>query len=225
MLGFTFCNPNSVILDWLFLISSHSAPHTHICAVVKESGMTLLPQKEHTFNFSLNISLYWKRRLTCSVFFSFDKGETKGWKEQVSKGWEATGTILGLLVCGTGMSIFYVLSKIDFWFNVTIEEVQRSTAGFILGSYSFSVWISRAAKWQAHCVFLDVLLLEGALMGFCLSCFVKLCGWHLNSENKIFPAKAVTGNYNLKRSFLFIFISVILKKASQRELWKFVYVH
>lgn len=126
MLGFTFCNPNSVILDWLFLISSHSAPHTHICAVVKESGMTLLPQKEHTFNFSLNISLYWKRRLTCSVFFSFDKGETKGWKEQVSKGWEATGTILGLLVCGTGMSIFYVLSKIDFWFNVTIEEGQMA---------------------------------------------------------------------------------------------------
>ena len=48
--------------------------------------------------------------------------------------------------------------------------------------------------------------------------FVKLCGWHSNSENKIFPAKEVIGNYHLKRSFLFIFISVILKKASQREL-------
>lgn len=160
-----------------------------------------------TFNFSLNTSVYWKRRLACSVSFSFDKGETEGWKEQVSNGWEATGTILGFLVCGAGMSIFYVLSKIDFWFNVTIEEGQivycLEGRGLHLalfwGGYSFSVCISRAAKWQAHHVFLDVLLLEGALMRFRLSCFVKLCGWHSNSENKIFPAKEVIGNYHLKR--------------------------
>lgn len=32
--------------DWIFLTSSHLAPHPHICAVVTKSGMTLLSQKQ-----------------------------------------------------------------------------------------------------------------------------------------------------------------------------------
>ena len=42
--------------DWLFLTSSHPAPHSHIRAVVTRSGTTLLSQKQREL-LSLSISV------------------------------------------------------------------------------------------------------------------------------------------------------------------------